>query len=94
MERILNSIKLVPVLFILAVLVMGASLCLSGLPLNVQNVFFPFTYYLPVFIGLSILYFAVRHFYTELNYLFFLNVFHFVVLSKELPTLLMLLTVK
>ena len=93
MERILNSAKLVPVLFILAVLVMGTSLCISGLPLNIQNVFFPFTYYLPVFIGLSILYFVVRSFYTELNYLFFVNVFHVVVLSKELPSLLTIVTV-
>ncbi len=93
MTNVLNSVKLVPVLFVLDVAVMYASLTLSGLTLNVQNICFPFTYYLPVFIGLSILYFAVRNFYTELNYFFFLNVFHFVVLSKELPSLLTLITV-
>ena len=93
MTKVLNSIKLVPVLFVLDVAVMYASLTLSGLALNVQNICFPFTYYLPVFLGLSVLYFAVRNFYTELNYFFFLNVFHFVVLSKDLPGLLTLITV-
>ena len=80
MTKVLNSVKLVPVLFVLDVAVMYASLTLSGLTLNVQNICFPFTYYL-------------RNFYTELNYFFFLNVFHFVVLSKELPSLLTLITV-
>ena len=93
MERVLNSIKLVPVLFVLDAAIMYASLTIGGLPLNVQNLIFPFTYYLPVFIGLSILYFAVRSFYSELNYVFFVNVFHVVVLSKELPSLLTLITV-
>ena len=93
MTRVLNSFKLVPVLFVLDIAVMYASLSIGGLALNVQNICFPFTYYLPVFMGLSILYFAVRNFYTELNYFFFLNVFHVVVLSKELPSLLTLITV-
>ncbi len=93
MTRVLNSFKLVPVLFVLDMAVMYASLSIGGLALNVQNICFPFTYYLPVFMGLSILYFAVRNFYTELNYFFFLNVFHVVVLSKELPSLLTLITV-
>lgn len=93
MTRVLNTFKLVPVLFVLDMAVMYASLSIGGLALNVQNICFPFTYYLPVFMGLSILYFAVRNFYTELNYFFFLNVFHVVVLSKELPSLLTLITV-
>ena len=93
MTRVLNSFKLVPVLFVLDMAVMYASLSIGGLALNVQNICFPFTYYLPVFMGLSILYFAVRNFYTELNYFFFLNVFLVVVLSKELPSLLTLITV-
>ena len=38
MTKVLNSIKLVPVLFVLDVAVMYASLTLSGLALNVQNV--------------------------------------------------------
>ena len=93
MTRVLNSVKLVPVLFVLDVAVMYASMTIGGLSLNARNLLFPFTYYLPVFMGLSILYFAVRNFYTELNYFFFVNVFHFVVLSKELPSLLTLITV-
>jgi len=64
MTRVLNSFKLVPVLFVLDMAVMYASLSIGGLALNVHNICFPFTYYLPVFMGLSILYFAVRNFYT------------------------------
>ena len=93
MTKVLNSIKLVPALFVLDVAVLYASMTIGGLPMNAQNLLFPFTYYLPVFMGLSILYFAVRNFDTELNYPFFLNVFHFVVLSKELPSLLTIITV-
>lgn len=61
--------------------------------MTAQKLLFPFTCYLSVFMGLSILYFVVRIFYTELNSPFFFNVFHFVVLNKELPSILTIITV-
>ena len=89
MQKILNSWKLVLILFLFVMVVMYLSMRFAGLQLSAVGVSVVFGYYFPVFIGLTLLYFVARMAYTELNYPFFLNVLFVVILSKELPGLVM-----